>query len=72
MELRSREVSRRTTQADNNSQQEETTNTCQQLTQTMVTPTLATQVNPFHNAIDLTTAKGKKLCQKSTTSLPES
>ena len=72
MEFRHRAVPPRTTHADNNSQQEEVTNTGQQLTQTMATPNLATQVNPFHNAIDLTTAEGKNVCQKATTGLPES
>ena len=31
----------------------------------------AIQVNPFHDAIDLSTADGKKLCAKATAGLPE-
>ena len=71
MELRSRVVSPRTTQTDNNSRQEDATNTGQQLTPIIATPTLATQVNPFHNSIDLIAVEGKKLYKKATTSLPE-
>ena len=39
--------------------------------QTMATATTALQVNPFHNVIDLTYAKGNKLCQKATQGLSE-
>ena len=70
MALRSREVPPRTTQAIN--QQGDTTHVGQHLTQIMTTPTLATQVNPFHNDIDLNTAEGKKLYQRATTGLPDS
>ena len=30
----------------------------------------ATQVNPFHDFIDILSAEGKKLCQKATQGLP--
>ena len=40
-------------------------------TVTMATAITATQVNPFHNAIDLSSAEGKKLYQKATQGLPE-
>ena len=38
--------------------------------QTMTTPVSAQLVNPYHNAIDLSTAEGKKLYTKATSSLP--
>ena len=40
-------------------------------TVTMATAITATQVNPFHDMIDLSSAEGKKLHQKATQGLPE-
>ena len=37
----------------------------------MATVTTATQVNPFHEAIDLSSAEGKELHQKATQGLPD-
>ena len=40
-------------------------------TVTMATAITATQVNPFHDVIDLSSAEGKKLYQKATQGLPD-
>ena len=49
----------------------EVNNDANQKNTNMATATTATQVNPFHNVIDLSTDQGKKLYQKANQGLPE-
>ena len=47
------------------------TNAVQNIHNTMTAATTATQVNPFHDIIDLTSSEGKKPHQKATQGLPD-
>ena len=47
------------------------TNTMNQNIEPTIMVTTASQVNPFHNVIDINTTEGKKLHQKATQGLPE-
>ena len=69
-ELRALGVSVENSNNDLNSTNNEDSNT-NVSTNIMATATTATQVNPFYDAIDSSSAEGKKLNQKETQGLPD-